>query len=64
MCRQHERVGRHHLRDRALLELVESEANRESAVIETADACKQVAQSRNRSIGIAVFDKEAGLCTA
>ena len=63
MRHQHQGIGRHHLRDRAALDLVEGKADRNTAVVKTTGTSKQVSQRCDRLIGIATLDQQPRLFT-
>src|SRR5262245_645312 len=56
-------IGRHYLRDRATLNLVEGEADRNTAIIKTTGAGKEVSKRCDRLIGVAVLDQQPRLFT-
>ena len=60
---QHKGIGRHNLRYHTPLILVEGEADRNPAVIQTAGAGKCVPQRRYGLIGIAVLNQQPRLFT-
>ena len=54
-------MRRHHLRNRALLDLVEGEANGHTPVIKPAGLSKNVAQRSDSTVRVAVLDQQPRL---